>query len=203
MNIIEELNNAIEGVREATKVESPTWKEVVKHLLPTREILKNRLMSQGFTDVEAHAIVYGHTNLNSTEVNKLAIPTTSDIYKGALKMVDNVKTSVNQLYNESVRALKSLEELTAESVMTVAAIANANATVPPQPSVALMYAKNYNVRVKEVSESFKRLDTIVGPLADIAFIVLESALVTVLTPIIVLLDTIAITIESINAIPTI
>lgn len=201
--ITEKLEESILSLEEALEIESPTWKELSSNILPDRAVAKNMLMSMGFTELQAHSMCYGHTDLTSTEVKEGAIDQNSEIMKGIQKMKDDVKRSVNALYRESVRVGTSLASLTKESVMAIASIANALATLPPQPALAAQLVNDYNTRVTETLDSFKGIDTELGALGNIAFLVAETMLTVVLTPIIAMIDAITVGVTAIKAIPKI
>lgn len=201
--ITEQLEKSIKDLSDALEMESPTWKSIAENMLPDREVAKRILMSMGFTELEAHALCYGHTDLESTEVKKDAMDNNSEMLKGVRNMKDDVKRAVNKLYKESVRMGKAVASLTAETAMATAAIANALATVPPQPAVATYTAEQYNERVSETIASFSSIDTELGALGNIALIVSEAMLTILLTPVIALIDTLTLGISTLKLIPTI
>ena len=201
--ITEQLEQSILDLEEAIAIESPTWKEILKNILPDREVAKKALMAMGFTEIQAHAICYGHTDLESTEVRKGALDAKSEIMKGIQKTKDDVKRAVNALYKESVRVGKSLASLTRETTMATASIANALATVPPQPALAAQIANDFNTRVTETLESFSSIDTELGVLGNLSLLVADTELTVVLTPVIALIDTITLGVKAIKSIPTI
>lgn len=201
--ITEQLEKSLEDLSTALEMESPTWKSIKENLLPDRAVAKRMLMSVGFPEEAAHAICYGHTDLNSTEVKKDAMNEDSEMLKKIREMKDDVKRAVNKLYKESVRMGKAIASLTAETAMATAAIANALATVPPQPAVAEYTAQQYNTRVSETIASFSSIDTELGVLGNIALLVSEAMLNVLLTPVIVLIDTITAGISTLKLLPTI
>lgn len=202
-NITDQLEQSIANLEEAMEIESPTWKEIKDKLLPDRAMAKNMMMSIGFSEVQAHAICYGHTDLDSTEVRYGALNVKSEIMKSISKMKEDLKRAVNILYKESVRVGKVLAELTKESAMAISAIANALATVPPQPAVALYTAQQYNTKVTDLLDSFSESYSSLGILSNVSLMVSETMLVVVLTPIIALIDTITIGVTAIKALPKI
>lgn len=201
--ITEQLEQSILDLEEAIAIESPTWKEILKNILPDREVAKKALMAMGFTEIQAHAICYGHTDLESTEVRKGALDANSEIMKGIQKTKDDVKRAVNALYKESVRVGKSLASLTKETTMATASMANALATLPPQPALAAQIANDFNTRVTETLESFSSIGTELGVLGNLSLLVADTVLTVVLTPVIALIDTITLGVKAIKSIPTI
>ena len=200
---VEKLQKSIKDLKIALGIDSPTWKQIEPHLLDNYRVAENMLVSQGFPLVEAHAMVYGHDDITNYEPNENAMSKDANMWKQIDQWRDDAKDSVNHIYATSVRSVTTLTKLTADTTMAMAAMANAGATMPPQPAVAAYTAKQYNDSVKEASESFKPVEQILAPLGNLGLLVAESSIDAVTTPIVVLLDTITASVKAIRMLPTI
>lgn len=197
---IEELEQTI------TNLAAPTidlGALVRENLMPTRRCVKLMLMNQcnGMSEEAAHIIVYGHNRIDDETVEgNYAMTIDSEMCRKVDKMKDDLINSVTSLSNELGKALMEQINLTAAAASAISAAADQLSTLPPQPLAAAHTYLTFNQLVIQVGNSFAKLIPCLGPIAYIPFVIADSAINSVITPINTAVTTLNTTLKAISAI---